>query len=474
MPTDDAAIAARIAATLPAARWFADKGAAIDRVATHDQLALPAPSGSGEPSLSLLLADVHVSGGKRPHRYCLVVDADGRDAASTPTFARWLLDTALAGGRHAAAAGTFAGHGEGRVAASAAASAPPTVTPIGGDASNSSFIVGASDAAFVVKLFRLCRAGIQPEVEVGEFLAACGWAGAPRLRGWLEYATTDGESTALATVHDLAPDCTTAWDRVGRLLAAGGPAAAMSTNLLQRIAAIGGLTGEMHRVLASRPDIPAFAARVPSSADRLAMATRMADHAAGVFALIESRLPNVTPSIAKRLRRLSAARDTLLGRFAGLASLASDVPHIRVHGDYHLGQVLVGDDDRVFVIDFEGEPGRPLVDRRAKASAAKDVAGMCRSLDYAVRCAAAATGRPYRAEDARALEACFLDAYTTAAAGAAWWPADDSTAAALLEVHRLDKAIYELAYEINNRPDWIEVPLAALEEILSTPAPSRV
>jgi maltose alpha-D-glucosyltransferase/alpha-amylase len=144
-----------------------------------------------------------------------------------------------------------------------------------------------------------------------------------------------------------------------------------------------------------------------------------------------------------------------------------------VHGDYHLGQVLVvahdtqqlaADHSRVLVIDFEGEPGRSLADRRSKTAAAKDVAGMCRSFDYLLRHVAKSTGRPYAAADLEHLETCYLDAYRAVAVGQPWWPADRATADTLLAVFKLDKAIYELAYELNNRPDWIDVPLAAVEE----------
>jgi predicted trehalose synthase len=114
------------------------------------------------------------------------------------------------------------------------------------------------------------------------------------------------------------------------------------------------------------------------------------------------------------------------------------------------------------VIDFEGEPGRSLEDRRRKTSVCKDIAGMCRSFDYLLRHAARSGSTPYRAADLTLLEATFLDAYRAVAREHAWWPADAATADALLDIYKLDKAVYELAYELANRPDWVEVPLAAL------------
>ena len=114
------------------------------------------------------------------------------------------------------------------------------------------------------------------------------------------------------------------------------------------------------------------------------------------------------------------------------------------------------------VIDFEGEPGRSLADRRRKTTVFKDIAGMCRSFDYLLWHAARCGSVPYRAENLRLLEATFLDAYRAVASGQAWWPVDAAVAEALLAVYKLDKAVYELAYELANRPDWVEVPLAAL------------
>jgi maltose alpha-D-glucosyltransferase/alpha-amylase len=168
-------------------------------------------------------------------------------------------------------------------------------------------------------------------------------------------------------------------------------------------------------------------------------------------------------------------------RFEDFSNVALSTNTIRVHGDYHLGQVLVAEqynkllvaeqcdkllvaEHGVLVIDFEGEPGRSLAERREKTAAAKDVAGMCRSFDYLLRHVAKSTGRPFAAADLQRLEDCYLEAYREVAAGQPWWPADRESAGQLLAVFKLDKAIYELAYELNNRPDWIDVPLAAVEE----------
>ena len=135
-----------------------------------------------------------------------------------------------------------------------------------------------------------------------------------------------------------------------------------------------------------------------------------------------------------------------------------------MHGDYHLGQVLVDESaQRVMPIDFEGEPTRPLAERRRKTSAAKDVAGMLRSFDYLVAHVDRLHGAGHG--DPAALAEAFLAAYRRGAAGATWWPADADEERRLLAAFTLDKAVYELAYELANRPDWVEVPLGALERL---------
>ena len=436
-------ITERITAWLPSARWFAAKGEAIAAVVVTDQAELP-------DGITLAIVEVLGAGGEKS-RYVVPVDHEGRDAALAPAFARWLVDAAFGSASTTTARGSFNGH-------ATAASAPPgfeapTVTPLGGDASNTSMLVRASDAAYAVKLLRRCREGIQPEVEIGEFLAECApWDGTPRLRGWLEHSG-DGGTTAIATVHDFAPGCTSAWDRLVALVGEDGLAGPHRETILGIVAALGRTTAGMHRALGSRSDRAAFAPEPATAAGRSATAARMARHAREVFKLAAARLPTAL-----------AHPERLIAGLEALARLPATASDIRVHGDFHLGQVLIGPDDaRILVIDFEGEPGRSLEERRAKTSVCKDVAGMCRSFDYLVRHVARTTGGTYHADDLALLEQTYLDAYRDIARRHAWWPADKKEADGLLVAYTLDKAIYELAYELNNRPDWIDVPLAAIE-----------
>jgi maltose alpha-D-glucosyltransferase/alpha-amylase len=481
MKLDDATIASRLVLSLPKARWFADKGGGIAGVELVERLPLP-----GDGTDAMALVDVRLAGGDRSARYAVMLDHVGNDATATPTVGRWLLDLVLSGGSLPGRRGRFVGHTT--RAASVVPTGPLTASTIGGNASNTSFVVRYGSTSWIIKLFRRCRAGIQPEVEVGEFFTvASPWQQTPRLCGWLEYLPGDdrhaAESTALATVHEFAAGHTTGWDRlVGLLTAAGGQTGGSAETVLAIVAALGRATAGMHRAFSARPDIPAFAPAPATPAGLQAAAKRMCEHAERVFASADARLPQLAPTIGRRLAAVVAARSRLVDRCAALANLPLATSTIRVHGDYHLGQVLVAEHDNkslvaehdneplvaedrsVLVIDFEGEPGRTLSERREKTFAAKDVAGMCRSFDYLLRHVAKSTGQPYAAADLERLEACYLDAYREAAAGQPWWPADRAAADALVAVFKLDKAIYELAYELNNRPDWVDVPLAAIEE----------
>ena len=386
-----------------------------------------------------------------------------------------LTETTLAG-----RAGRFVGH---HLAAGGSAididplfTVPLSITCLGGDASNTSLIEESVDWSVIVKLMRRCRTGIHPEVEVGTFFAQqAAWSGTPRLMGWLEYVSDGSDSTAIATVHEFAAGCTSAWDRLADLLAqqaqpaTAGCAADSDSQAHRLVAAIGHTTAAMHHSLASRGDLPAFAPQAVTPAHRRTAASHMVDHALHVFSLLASGLPDLPPPLAARLKAVAAKRDQLIAQLEALATLeispASPV-QIRVHGDYHLGQVLVTPGDaRLFVIDFEGEPSRSLQERCAQKSVLKDVAGMCRSFDYLLRFVAKQAGHAYSPQDLLFLEQCFLSGYREIAIGQPWWPSDPQEVASLLAIYKLDKALYELAYELHNRPEWIDVPLAAIESL---------
>jgi len=441
MPESLRPVTAVLASWLPRARWFAgNDGDGLQRqIAIHDRQTLAWGS--------LLLVDV-VAGGGEPHRYVVPVDEEGNEAATTPGFAAWLTRIAGRGLRVPMEKGTIVGRSVGTFDPATALPEIGFVRPIGADASNTSMLLAttAEGPGLAVKLLRRCRPGIQPEVEVGEFFSTrTTWAGTPRLRGWLDYVPHDAaaEPTVLATIHDALPDCVSAWDRLGTLVAAGGLHGGGRDRLLAVVSRLGTTTAAMHAALASRPDIPAFA---PEPATAQSARGQAAGHA---------------EPLRGRLLRFSAREPELAERLQTVAASRARLSLIRVHGDYHLGQVLLDAADTPTVIDFEGEPGRPLAERRLKVAACRDVAGMCRSFDYLLRHAAMDGHGTRRGDDLQLLERTFLDAYAAAVPGSPWWPA--TGAEALLDAFKLDKAVYELAYEIRHHPGWIEVPLAALE-----------
>jgi maltose alpha-D-glucosyltransferase/alpha-amylase len=250
---------------------------------------------------------------------------------------------------------------------------------------------------------------------------------------------------------------------------------------LESAAVLGRRTAEMHLALASDTSDPAFSPEpfTPLDLDRVAVdIAGQARTALDTLAALEldpatSRLP---ADVAAQARQLLAMRDRLLDGSRTTVPMEFAASKVRIHGDYHLGQVLWAEGD-YFILDFEGEPARPLAERRDKQSPMKDVAGMVRSYSYAAYAAlfAHAATRP---GDFQRLEpwariwqtwatAAFLRAYFATADKALFVPAAPSQRNALLGLFVLGKALYELNYELNNRPDWVRIPLWGILELLN-------
>jgi maltose alpha-D-glucosyltransferase/alpha-amylase len=239
---------------------------------------------------------------------------------------------------------------------------------------------------------------------------------------------------------------------------------------------LGEWTAQMHLALAQAGDDPAFAPEPLSIDDQRLFAERTRAMAEETFAMLQAQLPAFSDESRRQAERVLPCKRDLAARLRRFAERPIEIAKIRCHGDYHLGQVLVADGDFT-IIDFEGEPARPLAERRQKQLALRDVAGMIRSFHYA-SCSAAARaahsatpeekariGRWARDWHATTCDA-FLGAYRRAASGAAFVPRSDDELAQLLDACLLEKAIYELRYELNNRPDWVYLPLAALVDLL--------
>jgi maltose alpha-D-glucosyltransferase/alpha-amylase len=238
---------------------------------------------------------------------------------------------------------------------------------------------------------------------------------------------------------------------------------------------LGQRTAQLHLALASEVEDPAFVPEPLSAIDRQAM-----QHAARSLLRQSLRAVRSNRVHSDRVDELLGREEELLARLSVIRSVPVRVSKIRVHGDYHLGQVLWTGKD-FSIIDFEGEPARSLATRRLKRPALVDVAGMIRSFDYASRAAAARVRRDLSTVEEAALEphltnwyrrvsGAYLNAYLEASQGASYLPATREELGALLDFLLLEKAIYELGYEANSRPDWIDIPARGILELLGRPS----
>ncbi|HET7618498.1 MAG TPA: hypothetical protein VFK20_08310, partial [Vicinamibacterales bacterium] len=342
------------------------------------------------------------------------------------------------------------------------------------DQSNTAFFYGNR---LLLKLLRRLEPGPNPEFEIGSRLTRQGFAAVPRVAGGLAFDRPDRGRTAIGILQQLVANRGSAWDFCLSELA--GCLAAPEDEereAASRAAAhqLGVRTGELHVALASITD-DAFA---PEPLDAPTLAARfeeMRERAAAVLALLADRTDGLPPHSARYASAVLARGDAMLARFAIESAREPFGQLIRVHGDYHLGQVLRREDADDFVIlDFEGEPARPLAERRARQSALKDLAGMLRSFAYAgqVGLMQGTDGEAGRLETLEPvvmrwidhLSASFLGGYRAAVGNAAFLPARPETFDWLLGLSMLDKAFYELAYELNSRPDWTHIPLTYLAE----------
>jgi maltose alpha-D-glucosyltransferase / alpha-amylase len=238
---------------------------------------------------------------------------------------------------------------------------------------------------------------------------------------------------------------------------------------------LGRRTAELHRALAKPTGDAAFEPEPVTAADVEEWHRNVRDEAVATLDLLEARRRGLPEQLQPDVDRLLASRDALLALIDAATPPRVGATKTRYHGDYHLGQVLLTTDDFV-IVDFEGEPARSLPERRARHSPLRDVAGMLRSFSYA---AAVALDRATieRPDDRARMLApladwrtqtmtAFYRAYVATIRGASSWPDDDRTATQLVRLFGLEKVLYELRYELANRPDWVRIPLAGLLERL--------
>ncbi|MFL5333332.1 MAG: phosphotransferase, partial [Geminicoccaceae bacterium] len=274
----------------------------------------------------------------------------------------------------------------------------------------------------------------------------------------------------------LVPDAADGWSHVLRELRdhatrhADAPGA--GPPLLDLAERLGRRTAELHRVFAGPSDDPAFAPERVTPAklrDWTEGARQMAESA---LQALERGITGLPQDSRRHAQALLLRRDQLLDRIARLLPAELKAVSTRLHGDFHLGQVLVADDD-VFIIDFEGEPMRPLDERRGKHSPLRDVAGMLRSFAYAAASArlelTGGAEAGWLDEWADAMSAGFMNAYQARVGDCPSVPTDPGDRERLLHLFLLEKALYELRYELANRPAWLSIPITGILGLLERP-----
>ena len=467
-----------LATWLPQCRWFGYKRTPdIDhRLRCIDSIVLPRHESRNEP-VQIEILGFHID--TEDIRYVAPVqytrDQDGtllcHDATQDECFHAWLLELVLGKKTVATSCGRLRGHLIHTGLLHNCNKQPLSISPLGANASNTSthiraFESGAASTNYVAKLFRTFSTGTHPESEIGTFLAQKEWPYTPTLVGWLEYTPQrEGQGGSVATLHEFIPESTSLWDYSLDQLSNHGNG---FDSLLPTVAEVGKRTAEMHKALTDTDSSSAFAPVVPLLPDRETTANAMVDHAQNVWNAV--RVAEVSPSVRHRIDQVLSHHVLINDALRTAVTSPQMAAYIRVHGDYHLGQILITpESQRIEVIDFEGEPQKTLTERRRKTSVYKDLAGMSRSFDYLCSQARFQADRTGTAQySATELVRTFLEAYETESEGACFYPDNEKNRMALLNAYMLDKAIYELGYEIHYRPDWIDVPLRALETFLDT------
>ncbi|MFO7783887.1 MAG: maltose alpha-D-glucosyltransferase [Thermodesulfobacteriota bacterium] len=519
-----------LARWLPYQRWFGDKARRIKNIRIMESIPLPAK----RPTTHILPVEVSFTDGD-PRIYVsaftlldkanagehleqsrvqvLARVRSGRDrtvgyladAMLTPDFPRWLLGACARRQAFETAGGRVLFQPEpgfSRIRESAGGDLEPK--PIKGEQSNSSVLFGER---LVLKLFRRLEPGINPDQEIGHVLTREGFEHTPPLAAAFEYHPRHREPMSLGLVHGFVSNQGDAWDYTQGALAdyferaLAHPEdipfeAAPNERLLETAARspeeeeafiigpflesarlLGNCTARMHIALAGVRDRADFAPEIFTSLYKRSLYQSMRNLTGRVFRTLARKtagLPEEEQALADPLIR---RKNDLLERFRDVLSLEDPGLKLRIHGDYHLGQVLYTGGDFI-IIDFEGEPARPLSERRKKYSPLRDVAGMHRSFHYAAYAGLhrqQAVGMTQGLEKGKGavlaefwcrwVSAAFLKEYLAVAADGGFLPAS-ADLGMLLEIFLLEKAVYELGYELNNRPNWVAIPLRGLTRLL--------
>jgi maltokinase len=441
---------ARIKEWISDRRWFGDKDASIERVDLVDHVQV----GDDDPALVLAIVRVLLEGSRSQLYFVPVLahrDGGLQDALESPDSFRVLGEPMAHGTSLQATHGAF--HFNGPGLDPSAPLGTSSVRVVGTEQSNSSVVL---DESVILKIYRRIAPGPNPDVELTRILTSEGFENVPPHVGDLSY--TSEASTGhpepldldLGLAQTFLGDGVDGWEMVLAGLTAAGEG--FSSSLLDKIENLGEIVSSLH-VLLSREEIDPDLAPEPVDHSDLKM-------------WVESTRESLSGLVARGVEGLEAARPAIDRRVDAAEALSDAGQKIRIHGDLHLGQAMYAGRGWM-VLDFEGEPARTLQERRAKHSALKDVAGMLRSLSYAVASAQRSGEAPGSLEEweVQARDR-FLTGYLRQSHEGHFLPADRAALDTLLELFEIDKALYEIRYELNNRPDWLEIPLAGLDRIL--------
>jgi maltose alpha-D-glucosyltransferase/alpha-amylase len=363
---------------------------------------------------------------------------------------------------------------------------------VSGEQSNSSMVF---DNKFFLKLYRKIEDGLNPDVEINRFLTEqTDFVNVPAFVGAIEYRRAKAEPAVVCMLQRAAANEGDVWtrtvDAMGRyyervlerkadLQNESASPGALLDELIggvypEKVKLIGQRTGELHLALASCLNDPAFRPEPFNAMAQRSVYQTMRTTLRRTFTLLEKKLPELSAAFRNEAKEVLAAEQEILAREKRLLDRHTNAAKIRIHGDYHLGQLLYTGKDFV-ILDFEGEPARALSERKLKRSALRDVAGMMRSFQYA---AYSALWQPaMRNEDVPFLErwadlwyrqtsSVFLQSYLNATSGAIFIPKNSEDLQIMLEAYLLDKAVYEIGYELNHRPTWVVIPIRGIKHIL--------
>jgi maltokinase len=431
-------------------RWYGSKSRAVMRAQLLDSIVLR----TTEPQFALAIVELVYESGVHDTYQLLYALIDGEielDGLDEPQLARELVSAMRSGLTLHGAEGIaefrpvegFAGLGRELIDA----------RPVGAEQSNTSIVF---DDELILKAFRRLEAGINPELEILRFLTEKGFGNIASLGGWYAYSGAPIGAT-LGILQEFVRGGIDGW---ALALDEINSAPDSFTGRLRRL---GEVTGMMHTTLASDPTDPAFCPEVPS-VEALGLLTATVDEE---IERVFLDLPDDDERLEPILGRGEEVREQLrLLTHAGSAGMS-----IRTHGDYHLGQTLWSDDDWV-ILDFEGEPARSLADRRRKRSPLRDVAGMLRSFAYATTAVSMLRGTDAPEGWEEHSREQFLVGYFQTV-DPMLLPSGQVAIERLLAVFELEKAVYELRYELDNRPDWVGIPVAGIQRLIEQAAATR-